>query len=236
MHIEHTGTAIVLRFDRRVRVLSSSSVGGGLVRTDLVINLKTDAGQVMRHTPEELVTAFCAQRGLGSGAVGLLTSANLEHAQFVLLEDRGIAVLAVVTAGTSNALNSAENTGSPYLGDGASLDPPLPPGTINIVAVTSKNLAAEALVGSVIVATEAKSAALFDLKVRSVVTGSQATGTGTDSVVVASGFDGAIRYAGGHTRYGQLLGEAVYRGVRRSLEKEKSESPPVERLRGLFQV
>jgi iron complex transport system ATP-binding protein len=231
MHIEHTSEAILLRFDRKVRVLSSASVGGGLVRTDLMVNLKTNAEQVMHASPEELVGNFLRNRGIDGDAVGLLTSADMEYAQLVFREDRGVAALAVITAGTSNALNISESTGSPYLGDGSR-----PPGTINIILLTNKSLADEAMVGSVIVATEAKSAALIDLKVQSVVTGTQATGTGTDTVAVVSGFDGPIKYAGGHTRYGQMLGEAVYTGVRRSLEKMRTDALPPELYNGFFRI
>lgn len=242
MRIQHTDRAVVLGFDREVAVLSSASVGGGLFRARLLVNMKTDAARVMRSTPGELVAAFLSEQGLEGPAVGMLTSADLAWAQFVLRDDRGVAVLAVVTAGTSNALNSAESTGSPYLGDGAPLPPgnapdtgfATPLGTINIILVTNRALTQEAMVGSVIVATEAKSAALFDLQVRSVVTGSQATGTGTDTVAVVSGLEDPIRYAGGHTRYGQLLGEAVYEGVRRSLRKRSSAPLPAGRLSGLF--
>jgi adenosylcobinamide amidohydrolase len=242
MRIEQSGSGVILHFNRQVRVLSSASVRGGMVRARLIVNLKTSSEEVMQHTPEELVSAYLRGRGLDRAAVGLLTSADLAHAQLILRESEGLAVLAVVTAGVSNAINSAENTGSEYLGDGAA---PVPfgspgargtpePGTINIVTVTNRSLTDEAMVGSVVVATEAKSAALFDLGVKSVTTGSQATGTGTDSVAVVSGFEGGIRYAGGHTRYGQLLGEAVYTGVRRSLEKTEPQYPPEDLLNMLL--
>ncbi len=58
----------------------------------------------------------------------------------------------------------------------------------------------------IITATEAKTAALEDLKVRSTYTkGAQATGTGTDSMIVASGTGKPlVTYPGGHSKSGNL--------------------------------
>ena len=57
-------------------------------------------------------------------------------------------------------------------------------------------------------ATEAKTAALEDRGVRSTASPQlQATGTGTDSMIVVSGVDTdtVIRHTGGHTKMGELI-------------------------------
>jgi adenosylcobinamide amidohydrolase len=153
----------------------------------------------------------------------------MEYAQFIALEESGIGVLAVVTAGISNALNITERSDTEFSGEAGNA-----PGTINIIAVTNGCLLDECMVSSMITATEAKTAALMELGVRSVVSGTQATGTGTDTVVVVSGNGANIRYAGGHTLYGQLLGEAVYLGVKRSLQEIASGIGSFESLYTLF--
>jgi len=55
------------------------------------------------------------------------------------------------------------------------------PGTINLILVTNARLSVSAMVGMVQVATEAKTAALFDADVKSWTGRSGATGTGTDA-------------------------------------------------------
>ncbi len=215
MKIVHTEEYILVKFDYPLRILSSSTINGGFTTTDTIINMKTTATVTRNSMPETLLSDFIKEQNLSSHTVGLLTAAPMKYAQFVLRSEGDIAVLAVVTAGVSNALNISERTITQYSGEPIGAG-----GTINTIVVTSPHLLDDGMVSSVIAATEAKTAALFDLQIKSILTGSQATGTGTDSVVIASG-NGAkkIQYAGGHTLYGQILGEAVYTAVKRSLSK-----------------
>jgi adenosylcobinamide amidohydrolase len=74
------------------------------------------------------------------------------------------------------------------------------------------------------------------LRVRSVTTGGQATGTGTDAIVVVSGKGAPIRYAGGHTLYGQLVGEAVHTAVSRALMKRRQDPAVLKDACGAFDL
>jgi iron complex transport system ATP-binding protein len=197
--------------------LSSAPFSGGFLTADTIVNIRTNAEQTHKSPPESIVSDFLASERLSSTAVGLLTAAELEYSQFVFRNENGIKLLAVVSAGTSNALNASEKSHTEYTGEGH-----FSPGTINTIVVTNAFLLDECLVSSVITATEAKSAALFHLGVKSTVTGTQATGTGTDTVVVVSGEGKKMKYAGGHTQYGQLLGESVYTGIQKALKKQKN--------------
>ena len=69
---------------------------------------------------------------------------------------------------------------------------------------------------------KAKTAVFEDLKVPSIYTKNvQATGTGTDSVIVVSGTKGPrVTYTGGHSRIGELIGRAVYEAVVEKVAKE----------------
>lgn len=230
MKIEHTSRFIVTDFDHPLRTLSSASTGGGHRRVQTIVNLKTDAQEALDNTFEDLISDFFRKRGSDTHGIGLLTSAEMGYAQFVTAQDRGIGVLAIVTAGTSNALNIAERSDTEFSGESNTGF-----GTINIIVITSACLLDECMVSSIITATEAKTAALFDLQVKSVMTGSQATGTGTDTIVIASGNGMRIRYAGGHTLYGQLLGQAVYHGVRRSLLEQRMENADLQEICGMFE-
>ncbi|MBI4643984.1 MAG: adenosylcobinamide amidohydrolase [Deltaproteobacteria bacterium] len=48
----------------------------------------------------------------------------------------------------------------------------------------------------------------------------QATGTGTDNIIVVGGRGAAIDNAGGHSKMGELIGRAVYQGVREAVAKQ----------------
>jgi adenosylcobinamide hydrolase len=229
MTISHGKSAIVVKLREPARMVSSAAVRGGFSTSGAIVNLRTTSAQTLRRTPEELISRFVRRTRLDHGAVGLLTSAPLQYAQFVMKDEGGIKVLALVTAGTSNALNIAERTPVSHTGgDGPD------PGTINIILITSAEISDECMISTVISATEAKTAALVDLYIRSIATGSQATGTGTDAVVVVSGKGKPIRYAGGHTLYGQLVGEAVHAGVKNALMKRKQGHAGLDKICGAF--
>lgn len=230
MKIEHTSRFIVLEFDHPLRTLSSASAGGGHRRVQTIVNLKTDTQEMLDNTPEDIISDFFIERGSDPPGIGLLTSAEMEYAQFVTAQEKDIGVLAVVTAGTSNALNIAERSDTEFSGGSNTGF-----GTINIIVITSAYLFNECMVSSIITATEAKTAALFDLQVRSVTTGSQATGTGTDTIIIVSGNGMHIRYAGGHTLYGQLLGQAVYHGVRQSLLEQRMGNRSLQEICAMFE-
>ena len=74
---------------------------------------------------------------------------------------------------------------------------------------------------AIITVTEAKTAALQDLNVRS--TGSpqyQATGTGTDNMIVVSGKMGKpLLLTSGHTKIGELIGCSTKIAVTEALKK-----------------
>jgi iron complex transport system ATP-binding protein len=215
MRITHSVKSVIIAFGSTKRMLSSAPFSGGFREADTIVNIRTNAEQTQNSSPEKLITDFLTSEGLNLSSVGLLTAAQLEYCQFVFRNENGFRILAVVSAGTSNALNASEKSPTEYTGEVH-----VPPGTINTIVITDALLLDECMVSSVIMATEAKSAALFDLEVKSVTTGSQATGTGTDAIVIVSGYGRKMKYAGGHTKYGQLLGEAVYTGTQKALKRE----------------
>ena len=217
MIIEHTKKHIRVSFDYPLRTVSSSLFGGGYGEILNIVNLSTDSKEVRNNDPKTVISDFLDKKDLHGETVGLLTSAPMEYAQAVLVGEEGINVLAIVTAGVSNALNAAERSPVRFCGEPGVLS-----GTINVVVITNACLFDECMVSSVMTITEAKAASLYDLKVKSIVTGNQATGTGTDAVVVVSGRGKALQYAGGHTLYGQLLGQSVSTGIKLSLLKKKT--------------
>jgi len=94
-------------------------------------------------------------------------------------------------------------------------------GTINIILLTNATLSDGAMARAIITATEAKTAALQDMDIRSTYTPeNQATGTGTDNVIVVSGNGPLVKYTGGHAKMGELIGIVVKRAVAEAIEKQ----------------
>ncbi|SMD00530.1 ABC-type Fe3+-hydroxamate transport system, substrate-binding protein [Desulfocicer vacuolatum DSM 3385] len=139
----------------------------------------------------------------------LMTGANMDHLTVTRKNHKALSVTAVVTAGVcSNAQRASRSTGFYY-----------DPGTINIIVMTNRKLSPRAMSRAIICATEGKSAAMADLDIRSSddPLNLQATGTGTDNIIVVQGEGAPIDGAGGHTKLGELIAGAVYDGVKKAV-------------------
>lgn len=155
----------------------------------------------------------------------LMTGADLDCLAVGRSRFRELTVYALVTAGVhGNAVRSASDEGRFY-----------EPGTINIIILANATLSSRARTRAVITATEAKSAALQDLDVRS--QGDplrwQATGTGTDEIIVVEGSGPPLDCAGGHCKLGELIARAVYDGVREAVFRQNGIRNPRSVLRRL---
>jgi len=144
------------------------------------------------------------------------TAADMDNLAIVTKTYNPFTVTAMVTAGAkTNALRTGVDEGTHVEGEA-------PKGTVNILIITNARLSDGAMARAIVTATEAKTAAFEDLKVPSSYTKTvQATGTGTDSVIVLSGTTGPrVTYTGGHSRIGELIGKAVYEAVVDALGKQ----------------
>jgi adenosylcobinamide amidohydrolase/ABC-type Fe3+-hydroxamate transport system substrate-binding protein len=152
----------------------------------------------------------------------LFTGADMDNLAVVKKSYQDMDVIALVTAGvTGNAMRMSADEGLFYEPD--SLDrekvKKKKPGTINILLLSNMQLSPRAMTRALITATEAKSAALQDMDIRSGVSprNNQATGTGTDNIIVLEGAGLPIDASGGHTRMGELIARAVYAGVQQAV-------------------
>ncbi len=139
----------------------------------------------------------------------LITGADMDNLSIREATFKEMKVTALVTAGVmSNAVRMSKDTGFFY-----------EPGTINIIIMTNMKLSNRAMTRAIIAATEAKTAALEDMDIRSSATPLQheATGTGTDNVLVVKGEGTPINNAGGHSKMGELIAKAVYAGVNEAI-------------------
>ncbi len=131
-------------------------------------------------------------------------------------------VFAFVTAGVgSNAMRIGIDRASGIERDGQFEKI----GTINTILLTSASLDPASLAASFITITEAKNIALQELDIRSSYTPAwQATGTGTDQIVVISGRGGRCTYVGGHSKIGELIARAVTSATMCAIKKRGNSS------------
>jgi ABC-type Fe3+-hydroxamate transport system substrate-binding protein/adenosylcobinamide amidohydrolase len=142
----------------------------------------------------------------------LFTGADMDNLFLQMREFKQMQVYALVTAGVkSNAVRTGRDEGRFY-----------EPGTINIIIMSNMHLSKRAMTRAMITVTEAKTAALSDLDIRSTYTPAknQATGTGTDNIIVVGGIGREIDNAGGHSKMGELIARAVYDGVFEAIKKQ----------------
>lgn len=142
----------------------------------------------------------------------LFTGADMRNLAVKHAGYKAMTVYAMVTAGVrSNAVRMGAETGRYY-----------EPGTINIIIMSNMELSQRAMARAIISATEGKSAALQDLDIRSKSNPAslQATGTGTDNILVVSGQGQKIDNAGGHSKMGELIARTVYQGVMEAVDKQ----------------
>lgn len=146
----------------------------------------------------------------------MATAADLDNLAVVTRSHGPLTVTVLATAGArSNAIRTGVDAGTYIEGNE-------PAGTINIMVLTNIRLTDAALARALITVTEGKTAALQDLNVPSTYTKTvQATGTGTDSIIVVSGTQGPqASYTGGHSRIGELIGKASHQAVVEALGKQ----------------
>ncbi|MBM4289108.1 MAG: adenosylcobinamide amidohydrolase [Deltaproteobacteria bacterium] len=142
----------------------------------------------------------------------LFTGADMANLSVQKTQFKDIEIYALATAGVeSNALRLSQDEGRYY-----------EPGTINVIVLSNYRLSPRAMSRALIDITEAKTAALQDLDIRSTEQplAYQATGTGTDNIIVVGGQGKTLENAGGHSKLGELIGRAVYQAVREAVAKQ----------------
>jgi adenosylcobinamide amidohydrolase len=219
-HLEHNDQFVHLAFQQPVKILSSAILNGGIKIADHFFNTKVDANFKGEKTnfeaPIVTLTRMSKENGWKGLCVGMMTAAIMKTFRKVRLEEQGVWIEALVTAGVSNARRAGDPADYAFMNEECQKV-----GTINIIVLTNATLSEAAMVECVMMVAEAKASCLQDLNVKSRVSEGIATGTGTDSTAIACGTGPEVIYCGKHVLFGELLGKAVYQGVKESLLAEK---------------
>jgi iron complex transport system ATP-binding protein len=214
--LRRTNEFIELKAPSHLRTMSSGVIGSGTGWHHTFVNRHVDKDYNCSDHRKEMAD-FLKEKGFEpSETVGMMTAVILEDVSFKHIEGTGFSVFVLVTAGVGNAIDCSKSEQHTF---------DQVPGTINTWIFVNGELTEEAFIQSIMTATEAKAKALHDLSVIDGVTGTIATGTSTDSILIAATQTGEVlEYAGTITPLGKLIGKAVYEctaeGIRKSQKRK----------------
>lgn len=197
-----TDEFVVFQADNQLKTWSSAmtNAGNGWYRT--FVNRRVDAQYDIDNAHKEMEQYLANHGYLETETVGMMTAVQTTDA--VIKEYKGDfgSLVIMVTAGVGNAVDVSrayEVEDSPAIG------------TINTWIIVNGELTDEAFIQAVITATESKTKALAYEQVKDPRTGTIATGTSTDSVLIAATQKGKqIPYAGPITEIGKKIGLGVF--------------------------
>ena len=193
---------VVLESPILLKTMSSGVVGSGTGWYSTFVNRHVNKDYDCSDHREEMVQYLRQHRFDPVKTVGMMTAVMLEDVCFKLYEEDGFSVFIVVTAGVGNAVDASRSGQNSYEKS---------PGTINTWVFVNGELTEEAFIQSIITATEAKTKAMHDLEIRDRLTGTIATGTSTDSILIAASQRGEkLDYAGTITVLGRVIGKGVH--------------------------
>jgi adenosylcobinamide hydrolase len=234
---EIQGNKLILRSKTPLKILSSAVLNGGSKEADCIMNVQVaeDAGSDLNDEVHKDAREFLAEETTKMGmpqdqVVAIMTAARMKNVEAVTQKFEDLTLTAFVTAGAYFAATPGDEIASKQ-----SAFPFKKWGTINTIVLIDGNLTDSCMVNAVVTATEAKAAALRELDVRSRFSGEVATGTVTDSVVIACTKQGrTVKYAGSGTVIGELIGKAVKAALKKAIYKQEnlvSNRPLTRRLK-----
>ena len=223
------------------RTISTCKVNGGF-REDLGTLLNHQSCEPNMHYrktlnlaishPADYLDVICKKEDLPSDKSACLSTAtNMHYGVTESAAYQDVEVIAVTTAGAETNAVRAADPASYHEIDGRFEDVDeknnVHEGTINIMVFISKELKPGAMVSALMVATEAKAAALQELAVYSRYSNGLATGTGTDQIGIACNLHGGVPLSSAdkHSKVGELIGCTVKQTVKKSLELHNEYTP-----------
>ncbi|TFD92922.1 adenosylcobinamide amidohydrolase [Jeotgalibacillus sp. R-1-5s-1] len=198
---EITGDHVYVKTPQSLKTLSSAVIGAGLGWYHHFVNRHVPMDYECDDSYEDMVR-YAAHNGWNpADTVGMMTAVKVEDVIIREYEDNGLSVVIAVTAGVGNAVDvslSYERERQATIG------------TINSWIFINGKLSDEAFIQAMMTATEAKVKALQNADVKDPLTGTLATGTSTDSALVAATQTGPfVQYAGSITPLGKMIGKGI---------------------------
>lgn len=193
---------VELRAPLPLKTVSSAVHNAGFGWFQSFMNRTVDKSYMCENPHEELMHYLEEHHFVPSNTVAMMTAVAAKHVVIREFQATVGSIVVAVTAGVSNAVDISrahERAGLP------------PIGTINIWVFINGKLTDEAFMQAMITATEAKVKALAVEEIKDPITNTIATGTSTDSLLIAATQQGTLlEYAGPITDIGKLIGHGVY--------------------------
>jgi adenosylcobinamide hydrolase len=194
--------------------------GGGIKKTKAILNVQVTreyGDKILHENPKAFILASAKKVLQTTDFVGMITAAAVKNFALASKADGELSVSVIATSADDEG-NTCSH--SETAGEIIKVQPI--EGTINIIVIINGNPTESSLVSCIITATEAKTAAIQELDIRSRYSGDTATGTVTDAIVVAkTGTGQAIVYAGPASKLGQLVGYCTRKAVKEATMKGK---------------
>jgi adenosylcobinamide amidohydrolase len=198
--------------------VSSAIYNGGFKKVKAILNVQAPeeySDRQLHADPQKFILDSAKKLGLSENFVGMVTAAAVE--KFALASknagELSVSVIATAVDPEGETCSHAESAGE-------TIEVEEITGTINVMVVVDGNPTESCLVSTLITATEAKTAALRELDIRSRYSGDLATGTITDAIIVAKTNRGApIVYGGPASKLGQLVGYCTRKAVKEAVMK-----------------
>ncbi|MCP3027863.1 adenosylcobinamide amidohydrolase [Halobacillus sp. A5] len=193
---------LLFQTDRPLKTYSSAVVGAGFGWYQHFVNYHVEKS-FSCEAPDELMKEKFKEWDLPEyDTLAMMTAAYVTNYASRCVQEDGFSLLVIVTAGLSNAVDvlyGAKHGFTPA------------PGTVNTWVFVEGELSEQAFIQAIITATEAKTKAFADCEITDRLTGTPATGTSTDSMLVAATQTGVhLEYAGTITPLGSCIGRTVY--------------------------
>jgi adenosylcobinamide amidohydrolase len=203
---------LAARFFVPQRTLGWSLLHPGFAVVRDVVWLQVRNADLTGVDPLELLRRKIAEHGLPD-ALAFMTARDVRRHHLSLRRVEDAQATCLTTAGLSNAERVGSRRGARP-----------PAGTINTLVHVSQPLTEGAMIETISIVAEARTAAIIEtMRVEGAPT---PTGTGTDCIVVACPCDGEpTPWAGLHTAIGEAVGGAVYAATREALELWREDSP-----------
>ena len=214
-HLQLSKEMIVLDSPIPLKSISAGVTGAGMGWYQRFVNRHVDKEYNYDDYKQEMAQ-FLKEQGFDPNeTVSMMTAVKLSHATYEEWQGHDFSLFIVVTAGTGNAVDAS--LGTRHLAR-------LKPGTINTWVFVNGKLTNEAFIQSIVTATEAKTKALHEMQIVDPITQTLATGTSTDSILIASSQRGReLEFAGSISELGALIGQGVFSCTKKALEKTRGE-------------
>lgn len=209
---------IELKTPAPLRTMSSGVIGSGTGWHHTFVNRHVSKDYDCSDHRVEMASFLRSKGFEPSETVGMMTAVMLKDVVYKQFEQSDFSIFVIVTAGVGNAIDASNSEQHSF---------EMTPGTINTWVFVSGELTEEAFIQSIMTATEAKVKAIHDLKVVDAITGTIATGTSTDSILIAATQSGKVlEYAGTITPLGKLISKAVYQCTTEAIKNSNKRKQP----------